>query len=447
MEKTLRLTIDKVIKNGLGLGRLADGRVVMVPRALAGEEVLIAPKKKHSHYLEAELVEILAPSPQRVSSACPAYEECGGCDLQHAAYPEQLRIKNEILAETLVRAGLASAGGVRELLGPPLASPRESGYRQRIRLHVRDGVAGYYARESHRLIPIRSCPLAGEASNRLLAELARNPHLLKLLAQSTGVELQENPEEKTVLLLLHQRRKERAADRQAAQALSAELPLLAGVVFSVEGQAVGPCFGAGGEKSLGDLRMAFSLPAELCGRPLRLALEPGGFCQVNLGQNENCIRLLLEWTGDLLPCRVLDLYCGMGNFSLPLAARGCRVTGLDQQRSTIRSALLNAEQAGLGERCSFSREGAAQAVARLDAAGEHFDLILLDPPRSGCVGLIPLLAGLGASRLVYISCDPSTLARDLAGLVAGGYRLAEARMVDMFPQTAHLESMVRLERG
>jgi 23S rRNA (uracil1939-C5)-methyltransferase len=141
------------------------------------------------------------------------------------------------------------------------------------------------------------------------------------------------------------------------------------------------------------------------------------------------------------PGRALDLFCGMGNFSLPLAMQGWEVIGMDMQRSTIRSGVRNAEAAGLGDRCRFSQESATKAARRLLAEKATFDCLLLDPPRSGCAELIPLLPGLAARRIIYISCDPATLARDLAGLTQAGYRLAEVRLVDMFPQTGHQETM------
>ncbi|MBA3002939.1 MAG: methyltransferase domain-containing protein [Desulfurivibrio sp.] len=192
--------------------------------------------------------------------------------------------------------------------------------------------------------------------------------------------------------------------------------------------------------------MEFSLSDGLCGQPLTLGLEPGGFCQVNLGQNENCIRLLLEWTREMKPGKALDLFCGMGNFSLPLAMQGWEVTGMDMQRSTIRSGVRNAATAGLADHCQFSQESATKAARRLLVEKTPFDCLLLDPPRSGCAEIIPLLPGLNAKQIIYISCDPATLARDLVGLTKTGYRLVEARLVDMFPQTAHQETMVRLER-
>ena len=446
MTNPVELTVDKVIKGGLGLGRLPDGQVVMVPRVLPGELVRVQLRRKHKQYQEADLLEVLQPSDQRIAPACPVYETCGGCDFQHATYDEQLRLKNAILAETLCRAGLCREKEIPVLLGPPLASPQPFGYRQRIRLQVEQGRAGYFGRQSHDLVPVSRCPLAGKAINSVLANLSASRPFHNLLSMASAIELLENSGHNSIILLIHYTRKTRPGDHQAARLLCQALPSLEAVIFDVEGQAKGPCFNDTGEISLSGLLVEFSLPAELCGRPLTLGLEPGGFCQVNLGQNENCIKLLLDWTQEMKPGKALDLFCGMGNFSLPLSMQGWEVTGMDMQRSTIRSAMRNAEIAGLADRCRFSQESATKATKRLLAEKATFDCLLLDPPRSGCAELIPLLPDLQARQIIYISCDPATLARDLVRLTQADYRLAWVSLVDMFPQTAHQETMVKLER-
>jgi len=446
MTNSVELAVEKVIKGGIGLGRLADGQVVMVPRVLPGELVRVQLRRHHKQYQEADLLEVLTPSDQRIPPVCPVYDTCGGCDFQHATYDEQLRLKNSILAETLCRAGLCREEEIPFLLGTPLASPKPFGYRQRIRLQVAQGRAGYFGRQSHSLVPVPRCPLAGEAINSVLADLSASRQSQPLLDLASAIELLENPSHDSVILLIHYTRKTRSGDHQAARLLCQALPLLEAVIFSVEGQSKGPCVNDTGEIPLSGLLLEFSLPAGLCGHPLTLALEPGGFCQVNLGQNENCIGLLLEWTREMKPGKALDLFCGMGNFSLPLAMQGWDVTGMDMQRATIRSAVRNAEGAGFAERCRFSQESATNAARRLLTEKVTFDCILLDPPRSGCAELIPLLPGLEAQQIIYISCDPATLARDLVGFTQAGYRLTWVNLVDMFPQTAHQETMARLER-
>ena len=174
MNKSVELTVDKVIKGGLGLGRLSDGQVVMVPRVLPGERVRVQLRRSHKQYQEADLLKVLQSSDQRITPACPVYNTCGGCDFQHATYDEQLRLKNGILGETLCRAGLCREEELPALMGAPLASPKPFGYRQRIRLQVAQGVVGYFGRQSHSLVPVSRCPLAGEGINSVLAELLKS---------------------------------------------------------------------------------------------------------------------------------------------------------------------------------------------------------------------------------------------------------------------------------
>ena len=228
MSKPVELTVDKVIKGGLGLGRLADGQVVMVPRVLPGERVRVRLRRQHKQYQEADLLEVLQPSEQRIPPICPVYDTCGGCDFQHATYAEQLRLKNGILGETLCRAGLCREEELAVLLGAPLASPKPFGYRQRIRLQVAQGMVGYFGRQSHNLIPVSRCPLAGEAINSVLADLSASRQFQSLLAMASAIELLENPAHNSVILLIHYTRKTRPADHQAARLLCQTLPTAGG---------------------------------------------------------------------------------------------------------------------------------------------------------------------------------------------------------------------------
>jgi 23S rRNA (uracil1939-C5)-methyltransferase len=181
------------------------------------------------------------------------------------------------------------------------------------------------------------------------------------------------------------------------------------------------------------------------GESLRMTIEPGGFCQVNADQNEKLVALVIEWAKLDLRHKVLDLFCGMGNFSLPLARQVKSVIGMDLQRSAIRSAKRNAGINGIAN-CTFSQNSAFAGAKSLAAAGEKFDIALLDPPRQGCAEVIPYLPQIGVSQIIYISCDPATLCRDLVLLDREGYEVEKMKMVDMFPQTHHLETIVSLRR-
>jgi 23S rRNA (uracil1939-C5)-methyltransferase len=188
-----------------------------------------------------------------------------------------------------------------------------------------------------------------------------------------------------------------------------------------------------------------TLPAGKGQEPVSLAVEPGGFYQVNQEQNEQLITLLLDWAAVGREQRVLDLFCGVGNFSLPLARKASQVTGMDLQGSAIRSAKRNASLNML-DNVDFTKMDAAAGARFLAGQGEHFDLLLLDPPRTGCREVLPQVAALAPETIIYISCDPATLARDLGDLLALGYGIKKMRLFDMFPQTSHLETMVLLSR-
>jgi 23S rRNA (uracil1939-C5)-methyltransferase len=180
-------------------------------------------------------------------------------------------------------------------------------------------------------------------------------------------------------------------------------------------------------------------------RSLNLSWEAGGFCQVNLEQNRKIIETVLEFCQAEKTDTVLDLYCGMGNFSIPLAMRAKNVLGIEGQASAIRSAKYNASNAGLAN-TRFLKSSAHDACIELAEKGEQFDCVLIDPPRQGAPGLAGHLAKITIKRLVYISCDPATLCRDLADLTDAGFTITKIQPLDMFPQTHHIETVVLLEK-
>ena len=440
------ITIDKVVAGGLGLTRLAGGMVVMVPFVLPGETVVVQVDKEHKGYAQASLLEVLEPSPERVEPVCSHFQACGGCHLQHGAYQGQLAIKEAILRDLFWRQQTVGESIVDSAWEPILPSPQQFHYRQRIRLQVDSrGRLGFFARRSHEVVEVGSCPLAREELNQVLTELRGLAPFRGLARQAVAVELLFSPLEGEVVLIVHLSRRPRAADQQATHAVADGIALVQSVWLAGEGFATKGPYGAIGceGSTYGDV--AFLLPDAPGGRELVLRFEAGGFCQVNLEQNERLIRQLLAWAEVGSNDAVLDLFCGMGNFSLPLALTARKVVGTDLQRSSIRGAQANAQANGLNS-CHFLRAYATTAVHDLRRTKERFDLILLDPPRSGCREIIALLPELGAGKLIYISCDPATLVRDLRQLQGVGFSVCKIRGVDMFPQTCHLETIVMLER-
>jgi len=443
--RELTVTIEKIVAGGLGLGRLADDCTVLVPQVLPGERVRVGVRRRHRRHLEAEVKALLIPAPERRSPPCPWYGRCGGCDLQHADYPSQVALKQEILAELLQRSGLGAA--VLPVLASPLAATAEFHYRQRIRLQVEEGRTGFFRTGSHQLQEVGVCLLARPEINAVWGALRDQAGWRQLAGQCTALEISLDPASRQVVLLLHYRRRPRPAERQAAWRLCRELPALKGLGFLPADHAAGPFFdrqaGPEGCREPDQLRLHYVLPAELAGRSLTLGVEPAGFSQVNEEQNRQLLRLLLELLkpgGDEI---LADLHCGMGNFSLPLALRVREVYGVDLQAAAIRGARRNAAANGIAN-CRFSRAQARQGLADLVAAGIRPDILLLDPPRTGCLDLVRSLAEPLPPRIALISCDPATMVRDLGHLAALGYRIAAMRLVDMFPQTHHLETITLL---
>ncbi len=439
------VTIEKLVIGGRGLARLADGLVMLVDGVLPGERVMARPLRKRGGYVEGELVELLAPSPRRVTPPCPHFWACGGCDLQHAEPACQVEIKEAMLRDHLLRGPLFDADSLAGVWRAPLPSPRLFHYRQRIRLQIGNGftpAVGFHRRGSHALEPVASCLLAREEINAVLGNIDRFKPMAQLLGQGSELELLFSPADRDVVLLLHFRRKPRPADIKAAEAAVVGVGARA-LLFNVDGFGL---FGPVGNGRDGDALLRYSLPGLAPGNAdLLLGVEPGGFCQVNPEQNYNLIGQMLAWVGEGRPRRALDCHCGIGNFSLPLSAMAGEVTGCDLQGAAIRSARRNAAWNGI-ENCRFEKRAAVAMVRELVATGQTFDLVLLDPPRQGCADIVPLLPRLMPETIIYISCDPATLHRDLAGLAEYGYRACDMRMVDMFPQTAHMETIVQLRR-
>jgi 23S rRNA (uracil1939-C5)-methyltransferase len=325
-----------------------------------------------------------------------------------------------------------------------LLAPQAFHYRQRIRLHVgKDGKPGFHRSQSHEVIPVSACLLARPPLNNVLAYLINQSPLAAIAALTTSVELLLSAADELVVICLHLSRKARPAERKVLEELAAGHSSIKQVIAKTADSAIAEVFPGGqvgDEQSL--LSFSHAMPA---GDHLRMSIEPGGFCQVNAEQNEQLIALVLEWAKLADGHKVLDLFCGMGNFSLPLARQALSVVGMDLQRSAIRSARRNAGINGI-ENSIFTQASALAGAKSLAAGGERFALALLDPPRQGCAEVIPYLSELGVTRIIYISCDPATLCRDLVILEREGYGVEKMQMVDMFPQTHHLETIVSLCR-
>jgi len=446
LEKNLHtLLIEKLVPGGYGLGRLDEGIVVLVRYVLPGEKVVVREVSRKKDYITAILREVLSPSPDRIEPPCPIYGLCGGCDLQHAGSDAQIRLKKAILTDSLHRAAGNIVSDPALFIENHLAAPTQFGYRQRIRLHVDgQGNYGFFRPESHLLVPVSRCLLARDELNKVLQQMHTCHSFTELVTHCTAFELLFNPAGKDTFLLLHFLRKPRPADCLSARDLADKITGLSTILMQIEGYGLYDPL----EQIFlpGSPILSYNLAIEEIGTDFTLSWEAGGFCQVNLEQNNNLVKLVLEMSVSGPHKRILDLYCGYGNFSLPVAKSGSEVLGIDTQNAAIRSAQRNAKQNGI-HNCRFEKKQVPAAVDSLLAAGRSFETIILDPPRQGAADIVSLLPKMNPDQIIYISCNPATLARDLTALIPGGYQISRLVPVDMFPQTHHLESVTLLKRS
>lgn len=419
------VAIEKGVYRGRGLGRI-DGRVVLVARALPGERVRARVVSVHAGYAEAEVVEVLEASADRREAPCAHAGECGGCAYQPLAPAAQLRLKEAILRESLARAGAPFEGDV------VAASSPERAWRIRATLHFAvDGESlrlGFRREGSRRVVPVASCL---QLSDRMSAAawairdaLASRGPLHRALRE---LELFEAPDGSALVATLD-------TGLPAAQASSLE-PV---------GRAAGALTGFGVRADDGRTRWLHGDPhveATVLGQ--RLRAHASAFFQGNRFLLEPLAREVLSLVpNDGAPA--LDLYAGVGLFALPLAARSrAAVTAVEGSAAAAEDARWNASRAGLAGRVRVVEDDVARALAGMPA--RRGEAVILDPPRTGAgPAVVEAIAARGPSSVVYVSCDPPTLGRDLARLVALGYRADAVRLFDLFPDTFHLETVVRL---
>jgi 23S rRNA (uracil1939-C5)-methyltransferase len=425
--KKQRLHIERLANDGRGIA-FVDGRTWFVAGALADEDVEARVLGARSQVVEARAERIFTSSAQRRAAPCAHAGQCGGCTLQHLPHSEQLALKQRTLAEQLLRVAAAAP----EEWALPLVGP-EFGYRRRARIAVRWDVknkhlaVGFRAAASQDIVAIADCPVLVQPLQTLLSAL---PEVLRGLRKPQALGHVEIFSGTAMALLV--RHTAPLGDEDVArlqhfcQAQNAQLWLQG------EGDP---------QPQQADAELGYRL--ESWG--LQLAYRPGDFVQVNGPVNEAMIAQALDWLAPQVGERVLDLFCGLGNFALPLAQRVAEVVAVEGVATMVARAQQNARSNGL-ENLHFYQ---ADLSNPLDGAWmqKDFSAVLLDPPRDGAFAVVKQIAALGAERVLYVSCNPATLARDTAELLNQGYRLKRAGILDMFPQTAHVEAMALFERG
>lgn len=423
--------IERLSHDGRGVARSA-GKTVFVAGALPGETVRVRGLRRRRRYDEALVAEILAPAPERVAPECPHFGECGGCVLQHYSPPAQLAAKQESLLANLER--LARLRPQR--LFAPIAGPAYR-YRRRARLAVRDVPAkgrvlvGFHEIGGRFVADTRVCPILATPIAALPERLARLVETLGVRTRVPQIEFAAGDADAALVFRTLSEPDARDVGRLAA--------------FGREhGFAI--WLQPGGPESL---RLVYGAP--LLGYTLprfgvTLHFLPTDFVQVNAAVNRALVAAAVDALALAGDERVLELYAGIGNFSLALARRAREVVAVEGDVALVRRARTNAAANGIDNFTAHVADLSAPDPAAAWLAGPC-DALLLDPPRSGARELMPHLARLAPQRIVYVSCHPATLARDGAEFVARGYRLAAAGVADMFPQTAHAEAIALFERG
>lgn len=422
------VTILRLAHDGRGVARDASGKTLFVDGALPGERVAVAVHRSRKRFDEAHVREWLETSAERVMPECPHYAQCGGCDLQHLALESQRRHKREVLVDQLARQAVTLASS------PTLIAADGFGYRRRARLGVKVDAEGrvhlgFRARGSHHLVDIGRCPILVPQLEALLPSLRDCLAGLQAPRQVGHVELLAA--DGTVAVVVRQLRAN-PADARSWQAWAKARGVALG---RLEGREDPRLDWVGKAPRLG-----YTLKSGT--RQLRLHFAPGDFLQVNADVNQAMVATALDWLRPGKDERVLDLFAGVGNFTLALAPHVAHVTGMEGNQAMVARLQSNARDNDL------HNIGACQAdLGRAPPLEPLPDLVVLDPPRDGAEAVCRALAASRVPRVLYVSCDPATLARDAAHLVHGGYRIARAAVADMFVHTAHLESMLLFERG
>jgi len=428
----LKLRIEKAIYGGAGLGR-AEGKTVFVPFALPGELVEAKIVEENKSYAAAELVEVLEPSTERRAAPCPSFGGCGGCQYQQAGYAAQVEMKRGILRETLERARVREIPEIEAVTGEPL------GYRNRVRLHVEKTPFHlcYKRRNSHVNLPVEVCPIAAPVLEKAIAALNREGEGLGLAGWVRELELFTDDAEGTLLAAFWTDREKAETARLVDSCwpeLQKRIPEVVGAgAFAAErGTTTGKLLAQAGEGAL---------TYRAAGRVYRVGL--GSFFQVNRFLVDRLVELV---TGRASGGVAWDLYAGVGLFSLALAERFREVVAVESGGAAVRDLR---ESLRATDRQARHRVVSAETASFLRRAVEQRqpapDWVVVDPPRAGLGREVTTLLGkVRARNVTYVSCDPATMSRDVVALLESGYRLARVHLVDLFPQTFHLESVTHL---
>lgn len=442
----LELRVDRLSYGGRGVAR-ADGYVVFVPYTAPGERIRARLVRAKRSFGEAELVEVLEPSPERVFPPCPYFGRCGGCTWQHLRYPAQLVAKEQIVRESLERLG-----GLRDLpLRPILPAPQTLGYRNKMEFtfHPEATLGLHVPGFFDRVLEIDECLLPSSVASAILRDV-------KAFVREYNLTCYHPRTRQGLLRHLVYREAVRTGQvmvavvtapgtfpegPELARRLAERYPQVRGVLWAQSGSLSDAVVVDKLEVLWGES----TIDEELGGLRFRIGLDT--FFQTNTVQAERMVQLALELADPTPQDRVVDLYCGVGTFALALAGQAGFVWGVEVVPGAVEAARENAARAGVGN-VEFLQGEVRTALPELVARTGPPDLVVLDPPRSGAGGKVMRKVGRASPRRVlYVSCNPTTLAADLKEVLPFGYTVRVVQPVDLFPQTYHVETLVLLDRA
>ncbi|HHX8264007.1 TPA: 23S rRNA (uracil(1939)-C(5))-methyltransferase RlmD [Vibrio diabolicus] len=418
--------VERLDHHGAGIAYLKK-KPLFIDGALPGEEVVTQLVEEKSKFARGKLIKILKPSDTRVEPFCPHYHECGGCDLQHLDYDQQLTYKQQTLRQLMRKFSGNDIELDAPLLGDSLAYRRRARVSLFVDKKTRQLHFGFRKKQSKQIAQVTDCPVLAPELNVLLPEIYAALKAFKKPEQLGHVELVlgDNGPCITLRHLSALTTSETQSLTELAKRYGASLYLMP----------------ATDQLNLVEGNMPFYQEVGV-----KIPFSPNNFIQVNQAVNQQMVKQAVEWLDPQKSDRVLDLFCGVGNFSLPIAKLAKHVVGVEGVAEMVEKATNNASLNQINN-AQFYHANLEQDFEGQVWAAERFDKVLLDPARAGASGIIDQVSELGAQRVVYVSCNPATLARDSQSLMEQGYKLTKLGMLDMFPHTSHLESMALFEKS
>ena len=448
----LTLRIERLSSDGSGVAHSADGEAVFVPGTAPGDEARVRIVKDCGRYAFGILDELLTPSPDRIPVDCPVAGPCGGCSLRHLDYAAELRAKQESVLDAFRRIG-----GLEVPVLNILPSPDVDRYRNKVQFPVgvdKNGAPciGFYAGRTHRIVPCPDCKLQpsvlNEIGNALCAFFAQQ--VIRPYDEQSGkglvrhIFLRRGAHSGQIMVCLVCTRAKLPHAEQLCTALRGQFPAISTILLNVNAKNTNVILGSENHILYGP----GYIEDTLCGVPVRLG--PLSFYQVNTLAAERLYGVAAQYAQLTPDDTLLDLYCGMGTIGLSMAGQCRELIGVEIVPEAIESAKANAARMGkaVAAKSRFFCADAGQAATQLAAEGLHPDIVMLDPPRKGCdEATLSAVVRMAPRRVVYVSCNPATAARDAAWLEQNGYHAEKVQPVDLFPRTKHCECVIALSKG